>query len=467
MSEEHIPTPGSDDGANTSGYSGSGYRPEDEGPELETGTDQAAEETPARTGRERPEPKRKSDEWKRNFNATFGQGIGRISLFASVVVVLILISVGVRQLTSSAERQANDNEAQVEAPNAPEAPIAVKPISPQEAARRNDVSAQEAEQAKESGESYQPAFMPNIGTNDTEFPERTDIFSKSPHLTPPQNMPIDNSAENERRLLEEARQRQEQALAEARRTRDEFVTKKQALVMDQLNKMLLDDALNKLGSYSVSTYATPVVAETAEGSTSGRAGQGGAGLDQQRRTPIIRTGNVLYAETSSEINTDDGNDAMAVIRGGAWDGSKLIGKIENRPNNIGVRFTTLAPQDGRPAMTINAIALRTEDASQGIAKDIDHHTLERYAALGFSSLLSGYGKAYSQPTGTSVIAPSGTAITTTQEPSTKQVVATTLGELGTNASQEIARGFDRPTTYRTPAGHGLAIYFLSDVYAEN
>ncbi len=416
--------------------------------------------------KQRPEPVRKSDEWKRNFKSVFGQGIGRISLIGTGIVVFTLIALGVRNLTSTAPKRADDGSAYVEVPNAPDAPIGVSPISAQEAARRNDASAQEAAQAQQSGDSYQPAFMPNITTGQ-ESTAPTDVFSNDNKLDPPKDMPVNvnTNAEAERKLLEEARRRQEQALADATKARDEFVTKKRQLVLEELNTLMKDGALNKLGSYSTFAYTIPVAAASAEGGTSAATTQGGQAEARQRRTPVIRTGNVLYAETSSEINTDDGTDAMAVIRGGVWDGSKLIGKIENKPNNIGLRFTTLAPQDGRPAMAINAIALRTEDASQGIAEDIDHHTLERYAALGFSSLLSGYGKAYSESAGTSVIAPSGTTVTTTEEPSSKRVLATTLGELGSNASQEIQRGFNRPTTYSTPANHGIAVYFMADVFA--
>jgi len=242
--------------------------------------------------------------------------------------------------------------------------------------------------------------------------------------------------------------------------------------MKQFDKILLDGALNKIGKNTVAAYSLPVAmskqssqVQTSDPHTNSAAET--SARQGAQRTPIIRTGNVLYAETLSEINTDNGSDAMAVIRGGAWDGSKLIGRVENRPNNIGVKFTTLAPQDGRLAMNINAVALRTEDASQGVAEKVDHHTLERYIALGASSLLSGFGKAYLQTPGTAIIAPSGTTVTTTEEPSSKQVIATMVGELGTNASQEIQRGFNRPSTYITPAGQGIAVFFLDNVYAPN
>ena len=45
------------------------------------------------------------------------------------------------------------------------------------------------------------------------------------------------------------------------------------------------------------------------------------------------------------------------------------------------------------------------------------------------------------------------------------VIGRALGQVGTNAGSEIMKGFNRPTTYSTPANQGMILYFLSDVYA--
>ena len=80
----------------------------------------------------------------------------------------------------------------------------------------------------------------------------------------------------------------------------------------------------------------------------------------------------MYAVLDSEVNTDDGGDVIATIRGGSWDKAKVIGSVERGPNNIRLRFITLAPHDERPTMSINAVALREKDAKQGVAEHIDH-----------------------------------------------------------------------------------------------
>lgn len=48
------------------------------------------------------------------------------------------------------------------------------------------------------------------------------------------------------------------------------------------------------------------------------------------RELLIKTGTIMYATLDAEVNTDDGGDVLATIRGGKWNGSKLIGKIEQR-----------------------------------------------------------------------------------------------------------------------------------------
>ncbi|ANN80820.1 hypothetical protein BAU07_26190 (plasmid) [Bordetella flabilis] len=425
---------------------------------------------PARKAR--PAPRARTDEWRRNLKSVFGHGIGRISIIGAAIVILIMIAVGVRTLTSARNKVADTNTAQFEAPTAPSAPIDINPVSAKEAARRNDVAKREAEEAKNSGGSYQPPFIPQIQPDEAQQkPNGTnDIFGGNQGFkAAPATMPVPSATatdSEQRRLLEEARRRQTQAYEDALKKRDAYVTKKQETVLKQLDKMLGQDSLNKIGSNSVVAYTLPVNATAAASQPTGTVQQASAAQSSQR-TPVIRTGNVLYAETIPEVNTDKGMDVMAVVRGGAWEGSILIGRVEQRPDDIGFRFTTLAPQDGRPSMSINAVAMKTENASLGVAENIDHHTLERYGSLGAASLLSGFGKAYAQTPGTAVIVPSGTTVTSTQEPSNKQVIATSVGELGTNFSQEIRRGFDRQATFSTPKNQGIAVFFLSDVYVQN
>ena len=159
--------------------------------------------------------------------------------------------------------------------------------------------------------------------------------------------------------------------------------------------------------------------------------------------------------------------SLATVRSGPWKGSKLIGQIEQAYNNMSLTFTIMAPQDDRPTMRVRAVALREQDAKMGMAETIDHHTFSRYTALAVAALLQGAGRLYQQPVGTTIITDVG-VITTTETPRDRQVIGAAVGELGMAVGSEIRnRGFNRPTTYATPAETGFILYFLEDVMPQS
>ncbi|UXI68335.1 DotG/IcmE/VirB10 family protein [Tahibacter amnicola] len=318
-------------------------------------------------------------------------------------------------------------------------------------------------------------------------------------------------------------EQQQAAIAKAKSDRDDYIAAHTERVMNQVNAVFGDgkegpngNGVNETGGYHTLSYAPRRAAAAAAAGANGATTAAGVPLGQDpamlgnlaagtppaglptapgtmgppaataaaamaagglpggtlpvggaRGVPVIKTGNILYATLDSEVNTDDGGHVLATIRGGVWDGSRLIGQVETAQNNIRINFHTLAPQDERPVLRVNAVALREEDAKQGVAEHTNHHTFSRYTALAVSSLLTGVGRAYQQSTaGTTIILPNGQVIQTADEIDDRRIIGMALGEVGTNAGREIAKGFDRPPTYRTPANKGLGVYFLADVLAQ-
>lgn len=461
----------------------------------------------------KPAPKRsKSDEMKRNFNAVFGHGVGKVSLIVVAVVVIGGVALGYRGLTSKPTEVAAQSE--VDVPNAPQPGVEVGAVSKQEAERRAQRAALEAQEAAARGQTYQPGFDTNIVNNASQpLPSGTAQFnvpiqtgSNNPpspqggaaapvNITVPTGQATANqagaapqgaqyqgqgqNAQQNAQAEQQARQRLEQELKQAQAERDKYVAAMKEQVLKQAQSLFGEagqGGLNAQGSYSTVSYY-PVNRNNGGGQGGAGAGTATGPLPGMTRTApdtlgdpsaklLIKTGNMMYATLDSEVNTDDGGDVLATIRGGKWDGAKIIGRVEQGPNNIRLKFSTMAPQDGRPTMRINAVALREEDAKQGVADDIDHHTFERYTSLAVASLLSGYGRAYSTPIGTTVISPGGTVSTTTTEPTNKQVIGMAVGEMGQAMAQEIRRGFNRPTTYSTPAQKGFGLFFMQDVHEQ-
>ena len=442
---------------------------------------------------------RKSDEMQRNLQAVFGSGIGKVSLIAAGVVVLGLGALAYKGMAGKSEPVGRT--ATVDVPRAPQPEVSVDPISTAEAERRNQRSSLEAQQAADSGMSYQPGFDPNIvaaterryaSGQGAQFNVPGQPYMDAGNEPPPIRVGAGQpSAEAASAQLarqqagasaqaeEQERRRLEEELKRAELQRDEYVNELKSETLKSI-KQLMGESESAKGFAEKSSFSTVSYYPSERAGGDGQVGVQGAakkdkapnGVDavgDTDREMLIKTGTIMYATLDAEVNTDDGGDVLATIRGGKWNGSKLIGKIEQAPDNIRVRFTILAPpvNDPRPTMRISAVALREDDAKQGVADTKDYHIMSRYFALGAASLLSGYGRAYQQTAGTTVISPSGVVAQTTTEPSTKQVIGSSVGEMGTAIASEVRRGFNRPATYSTPANRGFGLFFLQDVHDQS
>lgn len=440
---------------------------------------------------------RKSDEMQRNLKAVFGSGVGKVSLIAAGLVVLALGALAYNGMTGKDEPAGKAST--VDVPRAPQPEVSVDPISAAEAERRAQRSSLEAEQAAERGMSYQPGFDPNIvqstgkelarGQN-AQFNVPGQPYSDASTQPPPiyvgAGQPPRETAQvapragvNNARADEQERRRLEEELKKAEQQRDLYVNELKTETLKSIKQLMGESEsakgfADKSGFSTVSYYPTEragngdrdVALRTAKDKKDPNDIEAVGDTDREL---LIKTGTIMYATLDAEVNTDDGGDVLATIRGGKWNGAKLIGKIEQAPDNIRVKFTILAPpvNDPRPTMRISAVALREDDAKQGIAETKDHHTMSRYFALGAASLLSGYGRAYQQTAGTTIISPSGVVAQTTTEPSTKQVIGSSVGEMGTAIASEVRRGFNRPATYATPANKGFGLFFLQDVHDQS
>lgn len=268
----------------------------------------------------------------------------------------------------------------------------------------------------------------------------------------------------------EEKRRYEQELRAATAERDRYVKEIKQSTYRNLNSLLERSkgaAFGPPGQYSYEAYLTPndgndPQTQEQEEVEAGKSG-GRTSTSSRQGKALIKAGQSLYATLDSEANTDESKQIFATIHGGKFNGAKVFGKIDMSQENMTFVFTKLAPMDDRPTMTINAVALREEDAKQGMATEVDHHTLSRYTALAASSLLAGYGRAYSRNTGETIITGSGTVVTNNRRASAREANASAVGEVGQAFSQEIRRGFNRPTTMKTPAETGFALFFLEDV----
>jgi intracellular multiplication protein IcmE len=449
---------------------------------------------PTKTTTTKASTRKSGAELKANFMAVFGHGIGKFALISIGLVIIVFSAFAVRGFMS---KPIDKQDAKMDLPNAPPSRVTIDPIDEREAERRAQTALLEANAAAKKGQTYQPDFNPAVVANQTIPPggnaqPTLNIEQQQQSPTRPTQPPIppaaqtatpvavtvpagQSSANNQQGATPQQNEQQRIQLQQAelekqRLASEKYVEQVRTGVLSQAEELLgkgsKDGGIRGNGAYSMVSYlprAQPTQNGTQIGATNFTPNARQGAVAASNKPVIFKAGKTIFATLDAEVNTDDGGEVFATVRGGKYDGSRLIGKIEQAPRNIRLRFNVLAPQDDRPTMPINAIAIREVDAKQGVADTIDNHTIERYSALFAGSILTGVSKAAMQPQGETVILPNGQVIVTQPPLDDKRITMLALGEVGINAGAEIRKNFSQPPTYITPANKGIGIIFLTDV----
>ena len=430
-----------------------------------------------------------------NLRQTFSQGPGLYALVASGIIIVVFLGLGWYGISSTSQTAANlEGGGVVDQPSVPDKDKADNTaVSPEELKRQQQAAAEEAQRAIEQGSGYQTSFNPNIaangpaaGTDGASF----DISGGEPAAkaasetgTTEHNETAEKQAEEERERIrleeerkaaEEERQRLDAEYRQALEKRKQKTERDEAIVLAQIEK--LQDGTRNTSSYSTTVSYLPTpggqqAAPPARGAAVGResgaysaSGNVPAGSNTSC-TPVFKTGNTAYAVLDYEVNTDVGTDAIATVVGGMYNGSKLIGGVSLGNGGLALKFTRLAPQDGRETLNIDAVAIPPGSSRSGVATSVNRHTVGRYASLIFSGALRGWGQAAGQRIGSTTQLNNGTTVVQTQEASNRQIAGSIAGEVGGELSSEIRQGFDRPPTYKIARGTGIALFFMNDVCA--
>lgn len=430
-----------------------------------------------------------------NLRQTFSQGPGLYALVASGIIIVVFLGLGWYGISSTRQTAANlEGGGVVDQPSVPDKDKADSTaVSPEELKRQQQAAAEEAQRAIEQGSGYQTSFNPNIaangpaaGTDGASF----DISGGEPAAkaasetgTAEHNETAEKQAEEERERIrleeerkaaEEERQRLDAEYRQALEKRKQKTERDEAIVLAQIEK--LQDGTRNTSSYSTTVSYLPTLggqqaALPAGGAVVGResgaysaSGNVPAG-NNTSCTPVFKTGNTAYAVLDYEVNTDVGTDAIATVVGGMYNGSKLIGGVSLGNGGLALKFTRLAPQDGRETLNIDAVAIPPGSSRSGVATSVNRHTVGRYASLIFSGALRGWGQAAGQRIGSATQLNNGTTVVQTQEASNRQIAGSIAGEVGGELSSEIRQGFDRPPTYKIARGTGIALFFMNDVCA--
>jgi len=183
-----------------------------------------------------------------------------------------------------------------------------------------------------------------------------------------------------------------------------------------------------------------------------------------------KAGNMLYAVSLYELNSDYGNDFAVELVGLSHKHplykAKAFGTSELKYEQMVLKFNRVCPQT-EPCIKMNAIAIDHETSQGALASDIDHHYWYRYGGLFLSSLLEGTSEAMSESGTREESTSSVGARVITSGLEGDKLVLRSLGKVGENFSKALAGNVNRPVTVWVEAGSEMAIMPFDDILGES
>lgn len=183
--------------------------------------------------------------------------------------------------------------------------------------------------------------------------------------------------------------------------------------------------------------------------------------------PTIRANEVFLGVTTSLANTDD---AMPLVRArilsGPAKGAELLGTLETSKNAQGamLRFTMLTPANGGASIAIDAIAVDPTTQRTSVATDVNRHTVSRFSALFFSSVLGGVSEALMKGgQAENVYSTGGTAVVQRDPYSDRQLALIGVGKVGVNGAGMMQSAVTRIPTVTLKGGSEIGVLFLKDL----
>lgn len=267
----------------------------------------------------------------------------------------------------------------------------------------------------------------------------------------------------------QAQQRQDYTAAVAFQKQSQQAAVAQQAQIQQLSDKMYAQAQQLFGPMLSPPVQTVVNGNSNDANGVGGLG-GGAGTAEQAAAAgpaIIKAGAVLYAVLDTAVDSDyPDTPVMATIVSGTYKGAKLLGSIKTvkEGQRVMLAFNLMTMDDWPTGASVNAFAIDPDSARSAVATSVDNHYMLRYGTAFAASFLQGLGQAV-QESGTTVSSDSGVVTQSTSDLNTQETILVALGQVGQNASGEVAKLQNTPPTVKVKAGIGIGILFMSDVRA--
>lgn len=181
---------------------------------------------------------------------------------------------------------------------------------------------------------------------------------------------------------------------------------------------------------------------------------------------LYRAGHAAFGTLVTAVNSDYSGEVVAMIHEGPLKGARVIGGKSLEYDAVVVRFTSLSPANGGPAIPINAYAINLGDAevfgTTGIQGEVDYHAFERYFLPAVLAFGQSYGYAAGVTSQTQVVSQTSTSLSQ-EKLSDRDRAAVALGGALAPLAADLQRQATRPKTVRTKANTEVGILFVADV----
>ncbi|MBW3243565.1 hypothetical protein KUV57_12905 [Epibacterium sp. DP7N7-1] len=178
---------------------------------------------------------------------------------------------------------------------------------------------------------------------------------------------------------------------------------------------------------------------------------------------LLRPGDVLYAETLTNVSSDMDSPVLAEIVSGEYKGARLTGSFsaDKASDRMVVSFTNMTLEDGR-VLSVNAFAVDGATAETAVASDVERRFVARYGPIIAASFISGYAQSRAQ-TAQTVVGTGDDATVATGQASAEQSLFAGVSRAASAVSSDILANAPKGPKIILRDGYPIGIIFIDGV----
>lgn len=198
------------------------------------------------------------------------------------------------------------------------------------------------------------------------------------------------------------------------------------------------------------------------GATDGGNGGEANGFEEvEEKEILIPAGEIEYAQTLLEANSDIPGPVLATLLSGPLKGSRLIGTFSVKEDYMTLSFNKIIV-DGKD-VDIEAVAVDPDTSLLGMATEVDHRYFRRIVLPAAAAFVEGFASAVAESGRTDVTIQGETVTEETEEADDEEKVATGVEEAGKEIREILDDMADVETLVIIAAGTPIGVLFTQSV----